>query len=197
MRNVIQSSAMNHDQIVALIRDSIEPHRLIWADLGAGSGNFTFALDEILGFGGTIFAIDQKIEILQRRLSTSYVRSKIHPVEADLTRAVELLPDLDGIIMANALHYIEDQASLVKKLHALLKPNGALVVVEYDREDANEWIPFPVSSVSWERLALKTGFTLPQEVGRLPSIYPGREIYAALSFSLSKDPEQRETTLEN
>lgn len=171
---------MTQEQIIDLISPGIAPEESIWADLGAGSGNFTMALDSILGFEGTIFALDQKLDILRKRIETSYVRSKIHLLESDLSNAKEFLPALDGILMANTLHFIKDQSHFLSQFKALLKPGGSFLIIEYDRTDANQWVPYPISLTDWQRLAMKAGLTLPEEIGRLPSLFDNREIYAAL-----------------
>ncbi len=50
---------MDHIEMVALIRGAIETPGETWADLGAGTGNFTRALRELLGPQGTIYAVDR------------------------------------------------------------------------------------------------------------------------------------------
>jgi len=174
--------AMNQEDVVKLIEDGITPDTLIWADLGAGSGNFTLALDSILGFEGTIFALDRTLQILRERIRKSYVRSNIHLMETDLAGAKSMLPKLDGVLMANTLHYVKDQLALLSDVKSLLPKGGSFILVEYDREDANQWVPYPICFVQWQRLAIQAGFTLPQELSRMPSIYQDRELYSALCF---------------
>ncbi len=174
---------MNQEDVVSMIADGIAPDALIWADLGAGSGNFTMALDTILGFDGTIFALDRSLDILRKRIQKSYVRSNIHLMEADLTSAKSMLPALDGVIMANTLHYVKDPLTFLADVKSLLSHGGSFIIVEYDREDANQWVPYPISYVKWQRLAIKAGFTLPEELNRMPSIYSDRELYSALCFA--------------
>jgi ubiquinone/menaquinone biosynthesis C-methylase UbiE len=45
--------------MVALIRGGVAEPGGIWADLGAGTGNFTWALAELLGLSATVHAIDR------------------------------------------------------------------------------------------------------------------------------------------
>ncbi len=172
---------MTHEEIKTLIKPGVVNQGLVWADLGAGSGNFTMALDDLLGFEGTIFAVDRKLDILRERLRRQYVRSQIHCLEADLHESQTMLPLLDGVLMANTLHYVKDQSSFLAKILPLLKKGGAFILVEYDREDDSQWVPYPISFVTWQRLALKVGLSLPVELGRVPSIYANRSIYAAVS----------------
>ncbi len=48
---------MDQGEMVALIRAGVPPAGGVWADLGAGTGNFTLALAEILGPTATIYAL--------------------------------------------------------------------------------------------------------------------------------------------
>ncbi len=166
-------------QAISLIQEAVTADTKVWADLGAGSGTFTFALDSLLGFEGTIYAIDRKLAILREEVKRKYARGKIHLLETDFKKAAKLLPKLDGVLMANALHYVQDQVAFLQEVSTLLKNKGSLIVIEYDREDADQWVPYPVSIVELQRLALKSGFGIPEEIGRIPSIYQGRELYAA------------------
>ncbi|HLV37010.1 MAG TPA: hypothetical protein VKY59_17935, partial [Spirillospora sp.] len=50
---------MNHAEMVALIRAGVESSRGLWADFGAGAGNFTRALRELVGPEAVIYAIDR------------------------------------------------------------------------------------------------------------------------------------------
>ena len=170
---------MTLQQAISLIQEGVTEDTRVWADLGAGSGTFTFALDSLLGFEGTIYAIDRKLAILREEVKRRYVRGKIHLLETDFKKAASLLPKLDGILMANALHYVKDQVAFLQEVSSLLKDDGLLIVIEYDREDADRWVPHPVSFIDMQRLALKSGFGIPDEIGRIPSIYQGRELYAA------------------
>ncbi|MDH3245469.1 MAG: class I SAM-dependent methyltransferase, partial [Saprospiraceae bacterium] len=96
---------MTIDEAVNLIKPAVSSRSSVWADLGAGSGVFTMALSEILGFGATIFAVDRKLSALRKKLDHTYVRSKIMLMEENFHDSLDL-PKLDGIIMANSLHYV-------------------------------------------------------------------------------------------
>ena len=87
---------MEVQEAMRLIEKGVDKQSSIWADLGAGSGIFTQALNEILGFNGVIFAVDQKLDILRDVLKTQYVRSKVHLYEENFTHPMPFLPSLDG-----------------------------------------------------------------------------------------------------
>ena len=136
---------MRHSEMVELIRDGCDVGGT-WAELGAGTGNFTWALRELIGPQGTIVAIDRDpraIQQLQQRIARAGKGATIQPIQADFTRPLNL-PLLDGILMANALHFIRKQVATVKKLASYLRVGGHFLVVEYDVCFTRPWIPFPL-----------------------------------------------------
>ncbi|MBK8506451.1 MAG: class I SAM-dependent methyltransferase [Saprospiraceae bacterium] len=171
---------MKLEQAIHLIQPGVSDQTSIWADLGAGSGIFTLALNEILGFGGVVFAVDQRLDILRNQLKIQYSRATIHLYEENFTNPMPFLPPLDGILMANTLHYVRDQESFLSNLRdSHLKPGGTLLVVEYDHDMADQWVPYPLPLPYFERLASKIGLSLPEEIGRQKSIYGNQDLYAA------------------
>jgi hypothetical protein len=51
----------------------------------------------------------------------------------------------------------------------LLGAGGRFVVVEYDTDRANPWVPNPFSYPAWERLATAAGLVETRRIGRVPS----------------------------
>ena len=90
------------------------------------------------------------------------------------------LPPLDGLLMANSLHYIPEPAPLLARLVAHLKPGGRFLLVEYDADRGNPWVPHPISFRAWEALAPSVGLTGVRLLDREPSRFP-RAIYAAVA----------------
>jgi len=65
-------------------------------------------------------------------------------------------------------------------VHGALRPGGHLVLVEYDTDRGNAWVPYPLSSRTWRGLASSAGFEGTRELVRVPSRFLGA-IYSALS----------------
>ena len=167
---------MEHADALSLIRAGVAPGAGgVWADLGAGSGVFTRALADLLGAEGHVYAVDR-----QRSHYPSAQGATITPVRADFTRTLDL-PDLDGILTANALHFVRRHERVLEQLVGYLKPGGALLLVEYDITRGSPWIPFPVPLAHFERLAPRVGLGAVKEVGRRRSRYGPRDIYAAVA----------------
>lgn len=151
----------------------------VWADFGCGKGIFTVALSSLLPTGSTVYAIDREPENL-RFVPGSYKGVHIHTIHADFTSAGDL-PPLDGILMANSLHYVRDKDQFGQMLRGMLKEDGRLLVVEYDTDNANRWVPFPVSFVALEKWASKLGFRNVTRLKERTSIYQRSKMYSAVS----------------
>jgi SAM-dependent methyltransferase len=174
---------VDHHDHVGLLRPAVEPGGT-WADLGAGEGAFTLALADLLGPGGRIVAVDRDARAL--RANEASVRARFPEVEfatltADLTGPLAL-PELDGLVAANSLHYVarDRQIEVVRALAGHLRPGGRFVVVEYDADRGNPWVPHPFSYPAWERLAGSAGLTDTHRLGRVPSRFL-EAIYSAQS----------------
>jgi ubiquinone/menaquinone biosynthesis C-methylase UbiE len=172
---------VDHGDHVALLRPAVAPGGT-WADIGAGEGAFTLALADLLGPGGRIVAVDRDSGALRQNERTVQARSpatELTIVTADLTGPLPLA-DLDGLVAANSLHYVprDRQVEVVRALAASLRPGGRFVVVEYDADRGNPWVPHPFSYRSWERIAAAAGLVDTRRIGRIPSRFLGA-IYSA------------------
>ena len=84
------------------------------------------------------------------------------------------------------MHYVarDRRVAVIQALAAHLRPGGRFVVVEYDVDRGNPWVPYPFSYGSWERLAEMAGLTVTRQIGRVPSRFLDA-IYAAESRTSS------------
>ena len=173
---------MDHRDHVRLIRDGIEPGARTWADLGSGQGAFTLALADVLGPTGSIYSVDRDARALSIQLQAiarSFPSVTVTPLIADFTERLEL-PPVDGIVMANSLHFEPDKLAVLRLVATYLRPGGRLVLVEYDADHGNTWVPFPLSFRTWETLATEAGFHETRRLGSVPSRFLG-SIYSAVS----------------
>jgi ubiquinone/menaquinone biosynthesis C-methylase UbiE len=175
---------MDHHDHVQLLKPADLEKGGSWADLGAGSGAFTFALREVLGPEADIHAVDKDKSSLsqleQEHLSRFGGKDNLHIHIGDFSRN-SILPPLDGILAANSLHYFKDRVSILKHIRSFLKPNGKLIVIEYNVDSGNPWVPYPFSFGTFGKLATQAGFTAPQLLATTPSRFL-REFYSALTF---------------
>jgi len=158
----------------------------VWADLGAGRGTFTTALATLLGASGHVYAVERDagavdaLEKLAHRRGHDE-RARIDVVRADFATAPLTLQDVDGILMANSLHYVsdDDQPPLLARLADKLNERGVLLIVEYDDRPRSRWVPYPVAFHRLAEVAQRAGLAEPELIGRRESAFGGT-MYAAL-----------------
>jgi trans-aconitate methyltransferase len=171
---------MQLPEAISLIQKGIVQHSSpqTWADLGAGKGLFSAALFSLLPPGSTIHAVD-----LYKQPNLQH-----HPAiifhQADFVKDKLPIPPLDGILMANSLHYVQEQVACIKRLKTHLRNGaGAFILIEYDTNSRNQWVPFPVSFARAQSIFGDAGFSKIEKIGERQSMYHRGSIYAALISS--------------
>jgi SAM-dependent methyltransferase len=178
---------LNPSEAVDLIRGAVAQHAGTWADLGAGDGTFTRALAEVLERGSRVYAVDRDARALATlKRWASENEANVISVVADFTTPFEL-PGLegalDGMLIANALHYVRDGGAVLARLAARLRVGGRLVLIEYDRRDANRWVPYPIPLARLPELTADAGFSAPEITATIPSAFGG-DLYVAAADRL-------------
>lgn len=173
---------MNHADHVNLLRQGVPAPGGVWADLGAGSGAFTLALAELVGPQAVIYAVDRERRALRQlaeAMQERFPQVTLHTLAADFTQPLPL-PLLDGVVMANSLHFERRKQPVLRLVQGYLKPQGRLLLVEYNTDRGNVWVPHPLSYSTWQEMALRCGFVHTQLLATRPSSFLG-EFYAAAS----------------
>lgn len=173
---------MDHQDHVALLRNGIPQQGGVWADLGSGRGAFTLALAELIGNKGMIYSVDRDAGALreqERAMKARFPDMTVQYQQADFTDALTF-PPLDGIVMANSLHFHRKKEPILRHLYQSLKAGGLLLMVEYNVDQGNLWVPHPFSYPTWQQLAAAAGFRETRLLATRPSNWL-REIYAAAS----------------
>jgi SAM-dependent methyltransferase len=173
---------MNHPDHVNLLRAGVPATGGMWADLGSGTGAFTLALADLLSDAGVIYSVDKDAGALreqERTMRARFPNAVVHYRAADFTTPLDM-PPLDGVMIANALHFTRDKARVVQSIKNYLRPGGRLILVEYNVDRGNTWVPYPLSYPTWEALAQRCGFISTKLLATIPSRFLG-EIYSALS----------------
>jgi ubiquinone/menaquinone biosynthesis C-methylase UbiE len=172
---------MDHSDHVRLLRPAALPPGGTWADLGAGSGAFTLALRELVGPEAAIYAVDKdraRLAELEKAWRARFGDMRgLQTFNADFSRTIDV-PPLDGVLMANSLHFFRGKRKILEHVRKLLKPDGMLLLVEYNVDSGNPWVPYPLSLETWRRLAPQVGFGEPRLLATRPSSFL-REFYAA------------------
>src|SRR4051794_16925372 len=113
---------MQRSHIIRLIERSVQPGESVWADFGSGDGAFTLALRKLGGPNMELYSVDLSDAKLNRQLKAfeqEFDLSRLHLIHADFEQSLEL-PQLDGILMANALHFVRDNVSFLKTVRRYL-----------------------------------------------------------------------------
>src|SRR5216683_4204149 len=182
---------MNTSEAVGLIAGAIPRRTGTWADLGAGDGTFTRALVELLGPRSRIYAVDRDARAVATLAGWAAREApNVTPVTADFTRPLDfpgLEPStLDGLLLANSLHFVSDAEAVLGRLAGWVRPGGRVVVVEYDRRAASRWVPHPIPRARLAGLAASVGLTAPAITATRPSAFGG-VLYVAAADRLAPD----------
>ena len=171
---------MTHEDHLALLAEGVTTGPATWADLGSGTGSFTIALAELLGGEGKIISVDRDGRALREQeqvLRSRFPRLEVQLIARDFTTLADI-SGLDGVVMANSLHYQPDAEGFLRKVKAWLKPGGRLIVVEYDIEMPNPWVPHPMSWRRFSAIAGTVGFSAVRLLDSRSSRYH-RRVYSA------------------
>ena len=141
------------------------------ADIGSGSGYFTFRLAKPIGPEGTIFAVDLDAGL------NDYVRQEARArghgnVEVITAKPEDpLLPEagVDLIFSCNTYHHIQNRAQYFAGARRCLRPGGSVAIVDFDN---SHWIPRLLGHwVERDQILLEmteAGYHLKQEFDFLP-----------------------------
>jgi ubiquinone/menaquinone biosynthesis C-methylase UbiE len=127
-----------HEEVPSIVMDALKLHEgEVVADLGAGSGYFTFRIAPKVGPSGKVLAIEIQDEMLQT------IRQRAHTLRITNVEAVkgsETDPHLpfggvDLVLMVDVYHELAFPYEVMMKIRESLKPGGRVVFVEYRKED--------------------------------------------------------------
>jgi ubiquinone/menaquinone biosynthesis C-methylase UbiE len=141
------------------------------ADIGAGTGYYTFKIAEKVK-RGKVFAVeiqDRFIEILKDRISTKGVKN-VEVVKGGTQSPNLPANSIDYALMVDVYHELEYPQEMLKAIKESLKPGGKLILMEYRAEDESiQIIPLHKTSIKQLRKELEAnGFKLVGKSDSLP-----------------------------
>lgn len=154
-------------------------NRTRWADLGCGNGLFTKALASLIDRGSTIYCVDSNQSSLNE-IPDLYNEQVIEKIQADFVKDHLPFEKLNGILMANSLHFVKDKTAFLQKLNGYLQKDHCLLIVEYDTDKANRWVPYPLSFQSLSTLFVATDKYKVTKLNEHSSIYNNGKMYSVL-----------------
>jgi trans-aconitate methyltransferase len=168
---------MQQSKAIALIEKGITGEASQhWADLGCGTGTFTLALANLLPRESYITAIDKS----HQHLPAVSNGIKIDFRKTDFVNEPITVSPLDGILMANSLHFVANKVKLIRQLESAFTNNPKFLIVEYDTAKSNPWVPYPIFFQKLNDEFTSLGYqTL--KLAESPSRFGG-VIYSALAF---------------
>lgn len=173
---------MTQEDHIALLEGAVTARGGFWADLGSGTGAFTIALAGLMGGNGRILSVDRDARALavqERSLRSLFPALEVTLERGDFT-ALSGISGLEGIVMANSLHFQRDAIGVLRRLQEWLVPGGKIVIVEYEVSLPNPWVPFPVPFQRLTRVCQEAGLTQPRLLATRPSRYHG-SVYSAVT----------------
>lgn len=132
------------------------------ADIGAGSGFYTFRLSPLVGDKGKIYAVDiqkEMLDIIRQRAKAKQVTNVV-PVMGKISDPK--LPDaaIDLILMVDVYHEFSHPYEMTEAMVKSLKPGGRIVFVEFRLED--ETVPIKLVHKMSEKQVIKEMAEFPQ-----------------------------------
>jgi arsenite methyltransferase len=145
------------------------------ADIGAGSGYFTFRLTHHVGDKGKVYAVDVSPDMIR------HINRRIRELKATNVVSIladpddPLLPDasVDRFFFSDSWHHIDSQTKYLSLLKKMLKPGGEIVMIDFHKKDLPVGPPMPMK-IAREDLIKQmesNGFRLTKEHTFLPYQY--------------------------
>jgi protein-L-isoaspartate O-methyltransferase len=109
------------------------------ADIGAGSGYYTFRLSERVGAKGKVLAVDiqpEMLALIRKRMKDRDV-TNIEVVHGTVSDPKLPEKSVDLILMVDVYHEFSHPWEMTTHMVRALKPGGRLVFVEFRLEDPN------------------------------------------------------------
>jgi arsenite methyltransferase len=122
-----------HEVLTAL---AIKPGEMI-ADIGAGSGYFTFGLAHHVGDKGKVYAVDVSPEMIL------HLNRRIRELKAINVSSIladpddPLLPEssVNRFFFSNSWHHIENQRKYLSLIKKILNPSGEVIMIDFHKKE--------------------------------------------------------------
>src|SRR5262245_35740210 len=152
----------------------LKPGEVI-ADIGAGSGYFTFRLAHHVDDTGKVYAVDVSSDMIR------HINRRIRDLK--VTNVVSILADPDDPLIpkgsvnrfffSDSWHHIDNQTKYLSLMKKMLKPGGEIVMIDFHKKDLPVGPPMQMK-IAREDLIKQmesNGFRLTKEHTFLPYQY--------------------------
>lgn len=141
------------------------------ADIGAGSGYFSFRMSDLVP-SGKVFAVDispQMLGIIRAKIKEQKVTNVI-PIQSTITRTMLEPSSMDKALIVDAYHEFSHPREMANSIFKSLKKDGQLILIEYRKEDKR--VPIKPLHKMTEKQAIKeievVGFKWEKTLSVLP-----------------------------
>jgi ubiquinone/menaquinone biosynthesis C-methylase UbiE len=113
------------------------------ADIGAGSGQLTVALSQVVGPSGRIYATELEADRVRaiRRAADSARLKNVTVLDAHATRTNLEDRCCDALVLRLVYHHIKDPLLMNQSLYRSLKPGGRLAIIDFRPDSAESADP--------------------------------------------------------
>ncbi len=153
---------------------------MVIADIGAGSGVFSFPMAKLVAPGGQIYAVDIQqglLDYIDKRAKEEKL-ANIQTVLGGFDDPKLPKKNVDIAFISDVLHHIEHRAQYLKTLAKYLKPKGQIVVIEMDPSDPNtphkDQPELQISRQQIDQWMSGAGFTIAREN---KDLFPGTRLF--------------------
>ena len=145
------------------------------ADIGAGSGYFSFRLVHHVGENGRVYAVDispDMIRYMNRRIRDLGLQNLI-TVLSDPDDPLLPKTSVDQIFLCEVWHHIKSQAQYLAQIRRTLKPGGRVVMIDFHKRELPVGPPVQMKIAREDLLSQmqSNGFRLVKEYTFLPYHY--------------------------
>jgi ubiquinone/menaquinone biosynthesis C-methylase UbiE len=108
------------------------------ADIGAGSGYFSWRMARLVGEAGKVFAVEiqqEMLDLLMKNMAKRRVEKMVMPTLGEVTDPKLPAGSCDLMLMVDVYHEFDHPFEMIRAMVIGLKPGGRLVFVEFRKED--------------------------------------------------------------
>jgi len=108
------------------------------ADIGAGSGYFSWRMARLVGETGIIYAVDiqqEMLDLLRKNMVKRRTEKIVRPVLGTVTDPKLPPASCDTMLMVDVYHEFDHPYEMIDNMIKALKPGGRIVFVEFRKED--------------------------------------------------------------
>ena len=134
-----------------------------FADIGCGIGYFSIAAADIISRENKIFSLDISDEMLEELERRAEIADVSNIITVKTSEYDFKLPDssVSFALVVNVLHEVDDKDKFISEIKRILKPEGRVALMEWDKKEMEMGPPLAhrISSEDMIDIFSQNGFT--------------------------------------